>query len=55
MQDVWNPQLTKKIDTFMFRKNREFPELSLMKKWYEYEMAPRPLRQGKTKKYAIAK
>jgi hypothetical protein len=51
MQDIMSPVLTKRIHSFMVRKDREFPELALRRKWYDYELSPRP-RVGKTRKYA---
>ena len=53
MHDVWEPTLVDRIDAFMDRKSREFPELKLRKKWYDYETTPKPKRYGRNQKLAI--
>lgn len=37
MQDVWDTRILHKIETFLNRKQKQFPELELNKRWSNHE------------------
>lgn len=41
MQNIWKPTLDERIESFMGRKSREFPDLKLMSTWNQYEYSPK--------------
>jgi hypothetical protein len=41
MHNVWGPTLDERIESFMGRKSREFPDLKLTSKWDQYEYYPK--------------
>jgi hypothetical protein len=53
MQDVWSPQLTKKIRSFIDRKDRKYPELRKFERWDRYELTPRNSSFDQSSKYRI--
>ena len=53
MQEVWKPETIQKIDQFMSRKAREFPELELTRKWYDREILPKKRSHGETLRLSI--
>ena len=48
MLDIRNTNLTQKIGNFLERKDREFPELKISRRWYDYETTPHKKRQNDT-------
>lgn len=41
MHYVGEPSLNERIESFIGRKSREFPDLHLLDEWDEYEYAPK--------------
>lgn len=41
MQDIMDPALVSKINCFINRKNRQYPELRIKSRWNGYEYVPR--------------
>ena len=41
MQEIMDPALVSKINCFLSRKNRQYPELRLKSRWNGYEYIPR--------------
>ncbi len=50
MSKSLEPTVAERINTFMSRKAREFPELELSRKWNEYEYVPKRRSFGETHK-----
>lgn len=48
MQELWQPSLTQRIESFIGRKSREYPELDLSHKWHDYEYEPHNISESDT-------